>query len=148
VSDWIDRMNAAGIPVHRPTPRYRSGWSMTELYPYRTDGMCRCGCGEPITPPKRVWASKECQSKAVRHYRILKGDGGEIRRAVYERDHGICAHCGLEKPWEAHHKLPVHRGGAGCDLDGFETLCIECHDEEHRPANHPRPERSPTARTL
>ena len=32
--------------------------------------------------------------------------------------------------WQAHHKHPVIEGGGGCDLDGYETLCMFCHNKE------------------
>lgn len=29
--------------------------------------------------------------------------------------------------WQADHILEVVRGGGGCDLDGYQTLCVPCH---------------------
>lgn len=29
--------------------------------------------------------------------------------------------------WQADHVTPVSEGGGGCDLDGFQTLCVPCH---------------------
>ncbi|MFA5376410.1 MAG: HNH endonuclease [Dehalococcoidia bacterium] len=36
-----------------------------------------------------------------------------------------------ERPtWEAHHKVAVAEGGGECGLDGYETLCRDCHKAE------------------
>lgn len=32
--------------------------------------------------------------------------------------------------WEAHHKKAVVEGGGECGLDGYETLCLWCHQDE------------------
>ncbi len=110
--------------------RYRVGLTVRDIYPLRTDGLCRCGCGRP----SRVsWASDECMHAAVSRFRILKGDMAEVREALRKRDGGRCARCGAtDKPWEAHHKVPVCRGGLGCEVDGYETLCVDCHKDETR----------------
>lgn len=65
---------------------------MEDLYPYRTDGLCRCGCGEKAV---RVWA-KGHADKCVERFLILKGDNKAIRGAVFRRDHGICALCKMD----------------------------------------------------
>jgi 5-methylcytosine-specific restriction endonuclease McrA len=41
-----------------------------------------------------------------------------------------CRQRGLEwKPdcWEADHIIPVEKGGGACGIEGFQTLCVECH---------------------
>lgn len=50
--------------------------------------ICSCGCGRVPQPPRKTWFSQEC----VQAWQ-LKNDPGEIRRAVWKRDHGICAKC-------------------------------------------------------
>lgn len=65
-------------------------------YPKRTDGLCRCGCGERLPSGRRQWASDKCSNKCVEAFQILKGDGNAIRRAVFRRDKGICACCGMD----------------------------------------------------
>ena len=108
-------------------------------------GHCRW-CGEPVPPPKRTFCSTEC----VHEWRI-RTDPGYVREQLWKRDHGVCASCGLDTveeartaykarssrpypdergkrgPWDADHIHPVHRGGGECGLDGYQTLCKECH---------------------
>lgn len=33
--------------------------------------------------------------------------------------------------WEAHHVVPVSKGGGLCPLEGFTTLCLRCHKAMH-----------------
>lgn len=70
-----------------------------------------------------------------------------IRVALENRDNGICAKCGQQcktrrlrfenleawkkaPKWEADHIVPVVEGGGLCGLDGYRTLCRECHKKE------------------
>lgn len=53
-------------------------------------GICRW-CGEKVQPPRRSWCSQKC----VDDYWIAQG-GPAARRAVEERDKGVCALCGLD----------------------------------------------------
>jgi 5-methylcytosine-specific restriction endonuclease McrA len=112
-----------------PRARYRRGLVFSSVYPYRSDRRCRCGCGEVVPKRRRFWASTECSTRAVRRFRILKGDSRAIRDALYERDQGVCAGCRKQRrrAWEADHIVPVAHGGAGCDLTNFQTLCRKCH---------------------
>jgi 5-methylcytosine-specific restriction endonuclease McrA len=113
-----------------PYLRYQSGFCIEEMFPHRTDGICACGCSSPLTGRRRRWANKKCSDKANELFNIVKGDGRMIRKALYRRGKGICAHCGVDcvwVTWEADHILPIHRGGGGCDLDNFQTLCPSCH---------------------
>lgn len=32
--------------------------------------------------------------------------------------------------WHADHIVPVERGGGACELDGYQTLCVECHRQK------------------
>ena len=102
--------------------------SLVHLYPKMDNGLCDCGCGQPLTGKKKRWASKECQERALDTYLLVKGDTQEIRRQVFARDNGICANCGqTNEAWHADHIVPVHKGGGYCDLDNFQTLCVPCH---------------------
>ena len=108
-------------------------------------GTCRW-CGGPVAPPKRTFCSDAC----VHEWRI-RSDPGYVRECLWKRDHGICAHCGLDTvaeareryeerhgrpypehwgkrgPWDADHIHPVHLGGGECGLEGYQTLCKDCH---------------------
>jgi len=53
--------------------------------------MCRCGCGVEVAPPRRTFNSDEC----VERYKI-RNDPGYVRNLVEQRDHGVCALCGLD----------------------------------------------------
>lgn len=53
--------------------------------------LCHCGCGRPVTPPRRTSHSMAC----VNDWKA-RNDPQTIARLVLERDRGICAHCGLD----------------------------------------------------
>lgn len=53
--------------------------------------LCACGCGREAEPPRKNWHSSEC----VRAWKLIN-DPQTIRRAVEDRDKGICAACGLD----------------------------------------------------
>lgn len=51
--------------------------------------LCRW-CRGPLQPPRRSW----CSDKCVQEYLLLSSPQA-IRRAIFERDRGICAICGV-----------------------------------------------------
>jgi 5-methylcytosine-specific restriction endonuclease McrA len=66
--------------------------------------------------------------KASTYFLVLKGDNYTIRDTVFGRDNGVCNECGeVDRNWQADHILPVHKGGGGCTIDNFQTLCVGCH---------------------
>jgi len=142
----------------RPTRRYQAGLRVKDIYVPRK-GKCRCGCGRWLPGRRRSWATDDCQRRAVLRFLILKGDAPIIRNALRERDLAVCGRCHQQCevlacwwprdpghylngnlngvyhqetliPWEAHHVVPVVEGGAGCDLEGYQTLCRDCHHLE------------------
>lgn len=114
--------------ISNPYKRYQTGLSLVDLFPKRHDGLCACGCNKPLAKGKKRWATPSCQQNAVTLFFIVKGDTKTIRSELYKRDDGICNCCGKQVDlWEADHVFPVHRGGAYCDLDNLQTLCVECH---------------------
>jgi len=66
---------------HRTTPKAK----LT-----RKRGLCTW-CGEPVEPPRQSWCSDECL-----HQYKLRSWPGYARSLVFERDHGVCALCGID----------------------------------------------------
>lgn len=126
--------------------------TMEAMFPSPADGTCACGCGKKLEGRRRRWASDACIKPCLIKYLIRRGDSHTIRCALFARDRGICARCGKDAHreeqemrrerniyetarnhrWEAHHTFAVADGGGGCDLDGYETLCLDCHKEENK----------------
>ena len=108
--------------------RYQKGLVLNELFPQFNKEVCACGCGKLLSSKQKKWASIECRDAAAKLFLIVKGDVLTIRKELYNRDKGKCAYCGeTTLNWEADHILPVFKGGGGCDLDNFQTLCLSCH---------------------
>lgn len=97
------------------------------------DGTCRL-CGNPVSKPLRNW-HPEC-AKAY----SLAVNSGTQRARVWERDKGVCAHCGkATRLWQADHIVPLHSlpqstldDFPNClrfwDIENLQTLCTSpCH---------------------
>lgn len=110
-----------------PYERYQSRIGMVDLFPTIEAGICACGCGEHLTGRRRRWASDECGDAAVATLFVIKGMGSTVRWQVELRDGGVCMRCGERKEWQADHIIPVSEGGGGCDITGYQTMCLECH---------------------
>lgn len=52
--------------------------------------LCRW-CGKEVQPPRRTYCSDQCV-----HEWLLRSSTDYLRRKVWERDHGVCALCGLD----------------------------------------------------
>jgi 5-methylcytosine-specific restriction endonuclease McrA len=116
--------------------RYQVGLSLKYLFPQVDKSKCACGCNNPLLGRKKRWASKKCQEKALKFFFIIKGDVSVIREELFFRDNGKCFSCGIfSKSWDAHHIIPVFKGGGACDLTNFQTLCKECHKKKTRSYN-------------
>lgn len=115
------------------------------IRPKREDGTYGCrGCGADIPPNRKAWCSQKC---------LKTFHPGEVRRAVKERDKGICAACGRDcigerKAWrqarnnpqwtfaewrlaeppraEYDHIVPFSEGGLTV-IENIRTLCAPCH---------------------
>ncbi len=110
--------------------RYQKDLILEYLYP-KLPGICACGCNVILTGRKTKWASRECNDKVYKLFSIIKGNNSTIRKEVFNRDEGFCRNCGVyDHKWEADHILPVHKGGGGCTLENFQTLCYDCHKEK------------------
>lgn len=79
---------------------------------------------------------------------LLMGDywNSELRTQVLARDGRTCQRCGTHEPdidrtgkkdsaLHVHHKTPRSEGGTD-EMSNLETLCYECHAEEHWPPNN------------
>lgn len=50
-----------------------------------------------------------------------------VRKLVFERDGGFCAHgCGFDARWQHDHVTPLFLGGKDT-LENSQTLCRRCH---------------------
>lgn len=117
-----------------PYQRIQSRLKFSNVFPkLKKKGKCRCGCRKKVVAPKRYWATTQCSTAASEYYSVIKGYQSVIRALLYHRDVGTCASCARDcgrRNWDADHVLEVVRGGGGCDLSNFQTLCKECHEEK------------------
>lgn len=82
----------------------------------------------------------------------IRTDPGYVKHQVFLRDNGICAICRTDtippsvrekirgrgyvprnqrfSTWDADHIIPVIKGGGGCGLANYRTLCKPCHKAE------------------
>ena len=110
--------------------RYQIRLGMADLFPTIEAGICACGCGVALSGRRRRWASDECGDAAAAVSAVIRGNASWIRVELQRRDGGTCAECGVKKyggGWEADHVVAVSEGGGGCDLSGYQTMCLECH---------------------
>lgn len=108
--------------------RRRQNVGLHDLFPIREDGLCACGCKEPLTGRRTRWATNECNQKAYHEFQVWRGDVAHVRWALWLRDKGICARCGKDDPhWQADHIIAVVNGGGCPPLEGYQTLCVKCH---------------------
>lgn len=68
------------------------------------------------------------------HEHLLRSSPPYMRRAVWDRDHGLCAIGGAacdtsRDAWQADHIIPVVEGGGECGLENMRTLCTAHHKE-------------------
>jgi len=112
--------------------------------------LCRV-CGTEVKPPKQTFCSKECVARWKWQTRPAIR-----RRAVYNRDRGICSCCGLDTKtikvgyarqhwslpkerksvWDVDHILPLKLGGSH-ELENLQTLCYLCHKSKTKEDDMP-----------
>ena len=66
--------------------------------------LCRCGCGVEVEGRRLNWATNKC----VEQWKE-RNDPQTIRRAVFKRDRGICAACGIDTEQVRIKSLPSDR---------------------------------------
>lgn len=69
------------------------------------------------------------------------GEWQRTRKAVFERDGGLCVDCGKgHDSWHADHvpdrKTLLENGGDPFDIDGIVTRCPSCHSRRHSIERH------------
>lgn len=114
-----------------------AGWTDGKRQP-----ACRY-CGGPLPRGRRSFCSGHrtkhghgmvvlSEGSGCVHEFLLRSDAGYLRKAVRDRDHALCALCGVtdREDWQADHTVPVVEGGGECGLDGMRTLCGACHKQE------------------
>jgi len=114
-------------------------------------GLCRW-CSEEVPKGRLTF----CSDEHVHEWR-LRSDPGYLRTAIWKRDKGVCAACGLDTEdlkrqvaeikdveqkalllqhgfgrraahyWEADHIVPVIEGGGETGPENIRTLCLPCH---------------------
>lgn len=84
-----------------------------------------CWCGVEVTGRRQSWCSDACVLDFKATY--YRAPDWQIKRAIFERDRGVCAMCGEQShSWEADHILEWAEGGR-TNLQNLQTLCRTCH---------------------
>lgn len=111
-------------------------------------GTCRF-CGQPILKPDgKSDKRKHWHPSCVTEHKQLT-DPSLTRKAVFQRDHGVCCDCGviddrLSGEWEADHIVPLIESGGDINawkLTNLATRCKECHREKSITETRRRAER-------
>ena len=117
----------------------RSNISLEQLFPKKRDGLCDCGCGQPLDGRKTRWACGLCSEFVWYVYAVIAGRQQEVRRCLRAYYGRKCTGCDRIPPklpmgtgkrrrsLETDHLIPVHRGGGACWLSNYRPLCIACH---------------------
>lgn len=87
--------------------------------------------------PELVFDEKRRIEVETRHFRISDRHMGQkeqagwqgIRKKCLERDGYVCRICGAKRNLEAHHVVPVSKGGPDC-LQNLVILCSVCHEDQ------------------
>jgi 5-methylcytosine-specific restriction enzyme A len=111
----------------------KGGWCDVDALPKGPSGRALCRhCAVEVPAGRRTFCSQRCV-----HLWKMRTNPGYVRQQVWERDHGLCAQCGIDTGakrargtghlWQADHIVPVAEGGGLCGLEGYRTLCFACH---------------------
>lgn len=106
---------------------------MNDLFP-TIEGWCAYKCGTQLIGLRKKWCSQICNRAAYYDFSVIKGNTKIIRELLYQIDQGACRMCGvISKTWQADHIVEVYLGGGACNLNNFQTLCMDCHNKKtHR----------------
>jgi hypothetical protein len=94
-------------------------------------GECRY-CGEPIIKNGKPNLRANWHPKCVEAYRLIHFPR-DTRRAVWKRDKGLCASCGVlcpKKAWDLDHRRPLIEAEGRIEfweLPNLQILCKPCH---------------------
>jgi 5-methylcytosine-specific restriction endonuclease McrA len=111
----------------------RQDISVDDVLPSQPAGLCACGCGVKIVPPRRKWAADSCAWFGYAVQGILLNDRKEVLKYLQRQRKAAglpvhaCWHCGKEGKLEVDHILAVKLGGGGRWLDNYQLLCPHCH---------------------
>ena len=83
-------MNVRGKKGMAANKRYMSSADLPYLKDENGKPLCRW-CKGAVKPPRRSWCSREC----VREF-LIRSSADSLRRAVFDRDKGVCACCGAD----------------------------------------------------
>lgn len=93
--------------------------------PPRQLNVCQW-CGSDGAVIRKRWCSEQC----VHEFKI-RAHQCYILQMVRERDGNVCAKCGKKShKAQVDHVIPVSKGGGACGIDGFQTLCLNCHRQK------------------
>lgn len=121
----------------RPYYRFQNV-SIVHIFP-KVNGVCACGCNQPLTGKRRRWATNECEYFAVAVRFILYGNAETISKYMRIYYGWKCFGCGCEDKghdmgkngivaWiKIDHIIPVKLGGGACWLSNYQLLCHDCH---------------------
>jgi hypothetical protein len=108
-----------------PYKRNQSNLSTKILFPLRTDGQCRCGCGRQA---KKYWYDDYCKNFAYDVYQIICYGTAHSKILIREYYGDLCQAENCTKHWtEIDHIIPVKHGGGGCWLSNYLPLCAMHH---------------------
>lgn len=82
---------------------------------YGEDWRLSAKTGRPVALP--TWKMQDAETKAAREFLLRLWTG--VKSPTW-----------TATLWHADHIVPISRGGAGCGLDGYRTLCVKCHYSE------------------
>ena len=75
--------------------RYLHSLKIDDVCLERQEGFC-FHCQKLLTGKQTKWCSKDCYFRVFEKMMFAKGSSKHLRNAVFARDNGICASCGVD----------------------------------------------------